>query len=265
MGGTGTTSTAGAGVDVGALTGATGADLGIGADLSGAATTLAGTDIATTIGGEGIGTAIGADLSAEGTSALVASGAGGLATDAVVGSVGADIAGSAAVDAAVGSVAADAAGTVAVDAIAADAGGSLLGDAAVAALAWVVCTELTVQGKMPLKYYRYGAHHFSTYDERGLQGYYIWAIPTVLHLRAKPNSLYSKFIASIFVPRAQYLAAISGCRTAKKTLFGAVVTVITYAFCWILSRTIARNYNSKLAMESIYTLNRNTTRKVSNG
>lgn len=105
---------------------------------------------------------------------------------------------------------------------------------------WIICTELNKQGRLPSRWYVYGAKEFAKYDERGKQGYYIWAIPSVRHLRKHPNSLYSKLMEVVFNVRAEYLSAKAGCRGARKTVLGAITNYGLYAFCWTLSRTIAR-------------------------
>lgn len=105
---------------------------------------------------------------------------------------------------------------------------------------WIICTELNKQGRLPNKWYYYGAKEFAKYDERGKQGYYIWAVPAVKHLRKYPNSKFSKLLEVVFNARAEHLAAIAGLKGARKTVFGAITTHGLYAVCWILSRTIAR-------------------------
>jgi hypothetical protein len=115
-----------------------------------------------------------------------------------------------------------------------------LGTLATALAAWIICTELNRQGRLPTRWYVYGAREFLSYDERGKQGYYIWAIPSVKHLRKHPNSFYSKLMEIVFNARAEYLAAKAGCRGARKTVLGFLTTHVLYVFCWTLSRTIAR-------------------------
>ena len=119
-----------------------------------------------------------------------------------------------------------------------------LGEILSAAIAWVVCTELNKQGKLPYRLYIHGAREFAKYDEQGKKGYYIWAIPAVKHLRKHPNSLYSKLLKFVFNARAEYLAARTGQKGCRKTLFGAVTVYGLYGFCWLLSRTIAKNYST---------------------
>lgn len=232
-----------AGVNSLGITGASSADIGslmgttanstfpLGSGLSGvdAASLIApastGSEIATTglvaselaAGGEaGVGITAGAST-AEGVGALAATGEG---------------------------VAALETGAAAIEIGAATAEGAGAAEAIVTAIAmWIVCTELNRQGRLPSRFYYYGAKEFSKYDEQGKRGYYIWAVPSVLHLRKYPNSLYSKFLCNIFNIRAEYLASIGGCKSARCTKLGAIVTHTSYAICWILSRTIAINYS----------------------
>lgn len=108
------------------------------------------------------------------------------------------------------------------------------------ALQWIVCTELYQQGRLPHKYYRYGAKVFAAHDDRIKQGYYLWAVPLVKHLRKKPQSIISAIAQDVFTARAEYLAAQAGCKDARKTVAGFIVTYGLIAMCWTLSRTIAR-------------------------
>jgi hypothetical protein len=103
------------------------------------------------------------------------------------------------------------------------------------AIGWIICTELNKQHRLPNKFYVHGAKVFATYKDHHKKGYYVWAIPTVKHLRKHPYSLYSKFICSLFNWRAEYLASQAGCRHAKKTLKGWAVTKLSYYFCVSLS------------------------------
>lgn len=102
-------------------------------------------------------------------------------------------------------------------------------------LDWIICTELRRQGRMPNRIYVPGARKFKEYDEQIKRGYYIWAVPSVQHLRKNPKSLYSKFLEVLFNARGEYLAK-------NKTVGGFVATYGVHAFCWMLSRTIATNY-----------------------
>lgn len=101
------------------------------------------------------------------------------------------------------------------------------------ALEWVICTELNKQGRLSDSLYRRGAPVFISTPVRVKAGYYIWAIPAVLHLRAHPQSLYSRVLESVMVARARQIAG-------DTSLYGYVVLKGLYAICWTLSRTIAR-------------------------
>lgn len=109
-----------------------------------------------------------------------------------------------------------------------------------AAAAWIICTELNKQHRLPTRWYVHGFKEFSSYDEFGKQGYYVWAIPSTQHLRKYPNSWYSNLMEHVFNHRAEYLAAKAGQRGARKTILGAVYTHGLYWLCWGLARTIAR-------------------------
>lgn len=106
---------------------------------------------------------------------------------------------------------------------------------------WILCTELYRQGRMPARFYIYGSKEFASYDDQSKKGYYIWAVPALAHLRSKPYSLLSKVMCRLLNARAEYLAAKHGCKGARKTALGWF-SVQLYWGCWILSRTVARNY-----------------------
>lgn len=128
-------------------------------------------------------------------------------------------------------------GAAAVEAGSAASEGAGIGElVAEGAAAWIICTELHNQKRMPTRYYIYGAKAFAKYPEYGKQAYYVWAIPCVRWLRKYPHSLFSRFLESIFNRRAEYLAAKEGLRGAKKSVLGLLVIVITYSLCWIISR-----------------------------
>lgn len=110
----------------------------------------------------------------------------------------------------------------------------------VGAAAWIICTELARQKRMPLRFYSYGAKAFANYWNWGKCGYYIWAIPCVRHLRVKPNSKFSKFLELIFNWRAEYIAAYSGCRGARKLLRGRIVSYTLWAICFVLAVSICQ-------------------------
>lgn len=108
------------------------------------------------------------------------------------------------------------------------------------ALEWIVCTELHNQGRIPHDFYRKGAKKFATYNDAVKRGYYYWAVGAVKHLRTTPNSLLSKFLAYVFLNRAEFVASQMGCKRAQKTIPGFLATYITYGLCYIISRTVAR-------------------------
>jgi hypothetical protein len=199
---------------------------------------------------EGLATeGVGAGMGAFGTAGLegigAELGAGALDTAGLISGVGlGDLAGVAA--------GAEGIGALGTAATAAAEGGGVLETVATGLALWIVCTELRRQNRMPFIYYAYGFKVFAKYDEQGKKGYYIWAVPSVKHLRAHPYSLYSRFLCSVFNARAEYLAAVGGCKKARKTIYGFLVTHITYIGCWILSRTIARNYNTSAQLENLH-------------
>lgn len=111
-------------------------------------------------------------------------------------------------------------------------------------LGWILCTELYKQGRMPKRFYVNGLRVFGTYSDQSKKGYYIWAIPSLRHLRAKPFSIFSRIICSIFNARAEYLSAEANEPTARKTIYGFFAKHFLYWSCCILSRTVARNYGN---------------------
>lgn len=104
---------------------------------------------------------------------------------------------------------------------------------ATAAVVWVVCTELHRQGRMPSRLYYSAASEFIAYPERGKRGYYLWAIPSTRHLRAHPQSWYSRLLCRTFNCRARYIANRK--RGRATTWAGAFVTHGLFAVCWGLS------------------------------
>lgn len=106
--------------------------------------------------------------------------------------------------------------------------------ATAAPAAWIICTELMRQGRLPKRHWVAGASVFSAYPERGKRGYYIWAIPTVRHLRRHPDSMYSKIIGAVFRWRAENIAGHKGVKGARKLWRGAAVTAVLYPMCKII-------------------------------
>lgn len=115
------------------------------------------------------------------------------------------------------------------------AGGILSAVAGVASIVgWIICTELVAQGRLPRKYWAAGTRVFQGYPEAVKEGYYVWAVPSVRHLRRHPHSLYSRFLATIFNWRAENIAAnlrIPGARRLKR---GALITAVLWPICYAL-------------------------------
>lgn len=185
-----------------------------------------------------------ADISAGGTVASVAG-------DASVAGAGADLAGgtAAAGDAILGGAAIEGGADIAAGAGTAVAGDAILGGAAaeggadiaaplIAAAAWIVCTELTKQGRMPYRWYVLGAPVFASYPAWATTGYYIWAIPCVRHLRAKPNSWFSNTLEWVFNKRAQYIASWKG--HARRTISGMFIYYALNGASIVLSQTVCK-------------------------
>lgn len=213
--------------DLGFLSG-----IGGGAGAGAAATGLGEAALATDVGGSL--SSLGFLDSIGGTVAAGEAGAAGAGALGALGPIGLGLAGAAVAGKVLGIKEIDQAFGAVGDAVSGVVKG--IGNAA----KWIICTELNRQGRLPNKWYYYGAKEFAKYDERGKQGYYIWAVPCVKHLRAHPTSTFSKVLERVFNARAEYLSAKAGLKGARKTVFGAVITHGLYAVCWILSRTIAR-------------------------
>jgi hypothetical protein len=123
--------------------------------------------------------------------------------------------------------------------VAATTGAGALDSAGVAALdagtaaAWIICTELVRQGRMPRKHWAPGTRKFAAYPEIGKRGYYVWAIPSVRHLRRHPDSLYSRLLGVVFRWRAENIAAHAGVKGARKLWRGALVTGVLAPLCGV--------------------------------
>lgn len=109
---------------------------------------------------------------------------------------------------------------------------------------WIVCTELYNQGRMPKRIYIPGFLTFNSYPDRYKRGYYIWAIPCVLHLKKHPKSLLSKFLEISLNARAEYITEIKYPGKGKITLGGWIATHVGWAVCKVLAVTIARNFTA---------------------
>lgn len=103
------------------------------------------------------------------------------------------------------------------------------------ALEWVICTELHKQGRLSDAHYKAGWPVFSRTPVAVKRGYYLWAIPAVLHLRKHPQSLVSRVLASVMTARAAQIAG-------EKSVYGWLTLKGLYAICWTLSRTVARKH-----------------------
>jgi hypothetical protein len=99
---------------------------------------------------------------------------------------------------------------------------------------WIICTELMRQKKMPKRYWLTGSKAFAGYPDAVKRGYYVWAIPSVFHLRRHPDSLYSRFLGKVFGWRAEDLAARAGVAGARKLWQGRAVTAALWLPCLAL-------------------------------
>lgn len=100
------------------------------------------------------------------------------------------------------------------------------------AVGWVICTELTKQNRMPLKWWIKGSRVFSAYPEAVKEGYHVWAVPSVRHMRRHPHSLYSRLLCRIFNWRAENIAAHAGVMGARRLVRGALVTAFLWPMCY---------------------------------
>lgn len=111
--------------------------------------------------------------------------------------------------------------------------GGLVENAALAFIGWIICTELMLQGKMPRKWWIKGAPIFAAYPNEVKQGYYLWAIPCVVHLRSYPNSILSRLLCVVFNCRAQSIAE-------KATIRGRAITVVLWPICYAIGYVLIR-------------------------
>lgn len=115
----------------------------------------------------------------------------------------------------------------------AGAAGGILG-AVASIVSWIICTELVKQRRLPLRWYTYGAQVWRYYPDEVKEGYYVWAVPSVRHLRRYPNSLYSRFLCAIFNWRAENITAHAGVPGARKLWRGVAVTAILWPICYAI-------------------------------
>lgn len=107
---------------------------------------------------------------------------------------------------------------------------------AIAALfAWIICTELKEQGKMSSSLYRYGQIKFNSYSPAIKYSYLLWAKPVRDRIRKKPSSFCTTVVATIFNLRVNNIAANMGCKHAKWTVRGAVISSFLYGVTYIIS------------------------------
>lgn len=116
---------------------------------------------------------------------------------------------------------------------------------------WVICTEFVRQHRMPRRFWMPGAAIFAQYPDAVREGYFVWAVPSVRHIRAHPYSLYSRFLCAIFNWRAENIAAHAGVRGARKLIRGAAVTAILWPLCYSIG-FVRRALNLKTNWESLY-------------
>lgn len=212
----------------------------VGTDLGDAASV--GSFISGEVGGPTIGSLVGEGLGAA-SSALgltaVASGAGleaagGFATFGALEGA-ADVAGAGAIGA--GAAAGADVGAGLIGGAAADAAGIGFADVLpiiAAVVGWIICTELKVQGKMSTTLYRYGLKKFDSYPEWGKYGYLLWATPVVKHMRNYPNGLVTAIMCWMFNLRINNIAAKEGCRIARWTYTGVIVSFAVELFSAML-------------------------------
>lgn len=110
---------------------------------------------------------------------------------------------------------------------------------------WIICTELLKQKRLPKEYYVPGLRVFQAYRLDLLDGYYIWARPTVRLLIEKPFCLRSRFISYIFNARAEYLASCAGVKNARNLLTGQVISAFVYGFCYVIGQYLKHTRNAK--------------------
>lgn len=97
---------------------------------------------------------------------------------------------------------------------------------------WVICTEFVKQRRLPRKFWMPGAAIFAQYPDYVREGYFVWAVPSVRHIRANPYSIYSRFLCQVFNWRAENIAAHAGVKGARKLLRGALVTAFLWPICY---------------------------------
>jgi len=118
--------------------------------------------------------------------------------------------------------------------VAEGAGGSSLLPILGAPFGTIICTELMRQGRMPKRWWLACGRVLATYPEIGMRGYHVWAIPSVRHLRRRPNSLYSRALCTAFNWRAEDIAARQGVKGARRLWRGRAITAALVLPCLVL-------------------------------
>jgi len=138
------------------------------------------------------------------------------------------------------------------------AGGILNAVSGVAMLAggWVICTELMRQRRLPARWWVKGSRIFAAYPKEVKEGYYVWAVPSVRHIRAHPYSLYSRFLCCIFNWRAENIAAHASVSGARRLVRGALVTALLWPLCYALGWARLK-LNKTTDWERLYAEHRN--------
>jgi hypothetical protein len=111
-----------------------------------------------------------------------------------------------------------------------------------AGAATIICTELVRQGRMPNTWRLAGMRQFMRYPAVARRGYWVWATPVVAHLRAQPDSRFSKVIATVFNWRAEDLAARNGVKGARRLIRGRLVTAAMVLPCLACGLFARRDY-----------------------
>jgi hypothetical protein len=114
--------------------------------------------------------------------------------------------------------------------------------AAASAAFTIVCTELVRQGRMPNTWRLAGMRQFMRYPAIARRGYWVWATPVVAHLRAQPDSRFSKVIERTFNWRAEDLAARNGVKGARRLIRGRLVTAAMVIPCLLCGLMTTRDY-----------------------
>lgn len=110
-------------------------------------------------------------------------------------------------------------------AVAAASEGIGLGETLLTLAAWVICTELHAQGKLPTELYKASAERALTLSPEIMAGYHFWAIPFTRVLRKSP--LLSRLVAPIAISRCEYLLG-------KKRVWGWLTVVVGEKICELI-------------------------------